>query len=291
MSESKTPRLSKWPYFMGDLLLVLVAAWVVYLSPHPLTTWPVLVLGVLTMPGAWLSVLPFTVEYRAAVKLAETEALTTVVEQINDLRTLANQISFATAQWQVVQDQASQTVKASQAVAERMTAEARAFTEFMQKANDSEKAHLRLEVEKLHRAEGEWLQGAVRLLDHVYALYQAGLRSGQPVLIEQLNQFQNACRESVRRVGLSPFEAKVDEAFDEKAHVLAGGQAPIPGAVIRRTVAPGYTFQGQLLRLPLVDVHQPPDEPNDLQNSERVSVVDDSGADGAQTQGSTPLGE
>ena len=58
---------------------------------------------------------------------------------------------------------------------------------------------VRLEVEKLRRAEGEWLQVLVRVLDHVYALHLGALRSGQPNLIEQLSNFQNACRDAARR--------------------------------------------------------------------------------------------
>ena len=61
-----------------------------------------------------------------------------------------------------------------------MTGEVRQFTEFMQKMNDSEKAALRLEVEKLRRGEGEWLQVLVRILDHVFALHAAAVRSGEP---------------------------------------------------------------------------------------------------------------
>ena len=47
--------------------------------------------------------------------------------------------------------------------------------EFLAKANDSEKGFLRLEVDKLKRAEGEWLQTLVRILDHVNALHQGAL--------------------------------------------------------------------------------------------------------------------
>ena len=48
-----------------------------------------------------------------------------------------------------------------------MTGEVQALTEFMKRANDSERATLRLEVEKLRRWESEWLQVAVQMLDHV----------------------------------------------------------------------------------------------------------------------------
>ena len=90
----------------------------------------------------------------------------------------------------------------------------------MQRANDSERATLRLEVEKLRRAEADWLQVLVRMLDHVYALHQGALRSGQPMLIEQVGNFQNACRDAARRVGLTPFTANEAEPFDAQRHQL-----------------------------------------------------------------------
>ena len=70
-----------------------------------------------------------------------------------------------------------------------MAAEVREFSEFMQKMNDSEKAALRLEIEKLRRGEGEWLQVLVRILDHVFLLHAAAMRSGQPKLVGQISQF------------------------------------------------------------------------------------------------------
>jgi molecular chaperone GrpE (heat shock protein) len=106
---------------------------------------------------------------------------------------------------------------------------------------------------QLPRAEGDWLQVLVRLLDHVYALHQAALRSRQPSLIDQLAQFQNACRDTARRVGLTPFVAAPAEPFDQQRHQLMDADAkPEAGAVVEETLATGYTFQGQLVRPALV---------------------------------------
>jgi len=100
----------------------------------------------------------------------------------------------------------------------------------------------------------------VRLLDHVYALHQAGLRSGQLVLIEQLRNFQNACRDAARRLGVVPVEAKPDEPFNDATHQLADPESKPPtSALISETIATGYTFRGQVLRLPLVNVKAGPE--------------------------------
>ena len=98
----------------------------------------------------------------------------------------------------------------------------------------------------------------VRVFDHIYALYVAGAQSGRPALSQQLANFQTACRDIVRRVGLVPIEAAEDEPFDEGKHQLAeSGVQPPPGARIAETIATGYTFQGQLLRAPVVRVKTP----------------------------------
>ena len=141
-----------------------------------------------------------------------------------------------------------------------MSAEVRAFTEFMQRVNDSEKATLKLEVEKLRRAENEWLQVLVRVMDHIYALNLGAARSGQPKLIEQLAHFQNACRDVARRVGLTAFLAESDEAFDSARHQVLDGNGDTPtDAKVAETVATGYTFQGRLLRPALVRLQAAPE--------------------------------
>jgi molecular chaperone GrpE (heat shock protein) len=123
----------------------------------------------------------------------------------------------------------------------------------MKKMNDSEKATLRLEVEKLRRGELEWLQVLVHILDHVFALHTAGVRSGDVKFAAPVTNFQNACRDIARRLGLTPFAAEPNEPFDAERHQVAGSkETPPAGSVIAETIGPGYTFQGRLLRPALV---------------------------------------
>jgi molecular chaperone GrpE (heat shock protein) len=247
------PQLSKWAFFLSDLLLVGVAGLFFWKSNLPLGIWEGGLIVLCVGGGAFLAVLPFVLEYRMASKMAEAEALGDVIGQIKNLENVAERITVATARWQSVQEVADRVAGTSKAIAERMSAEAKAFTEFMQRANDSEKATLRLEVDKLRRSEGDWVHVIVRMLDHVYALHLGAVRSGQPNLIAQMGQFQNACRDVARRIGLTPFAANPADPFDAERHQLVDGQkAPSEDARIAETIATGYTFQGRLLRPALV---------------------------------------
>lgn len=261
MSNQTDLKLLKWPFFLGDAVLLGFAYSYFLYAQHnhaPLGHWEGMLFLLSGVVGAVLAVTPFVMEYQAAVKMVETGAMVSTLGQIQNLEAVAGQISAATAQWQGVQEHSGRTATAAKEIAERMGAEVAAFTEFMQKANDGEKTNLRLEVEKLRRAEGEWLQIIVRMLDHTYALYQAAVRSGQPGLIEQVGQFQSACRDVARRIGLVPFIPAVNEPFDPVCHQSADAQAmAVTNAKIQDTVATGYTYQGQLIRPALVSLQNP----------------------------------
>ncbi|MCI0746268.1 MAG: hypothetical protein L0Y58_12760 [Verrucomicrobia subdivision 3 bacterium] len=258
MSQSARPHLPKWPFLLADLFLIGAAAWIVFQADKPISTWPTIAVLVCTCIGAWVAMTPFLKQYEADLKFAEADKLAEAVEQINNLRSFTNQISFATAQWQVIQENCGKTVNEARQIADGIAADAKAFSEFMLKANDAEKAHLRLEIEKMRRGEGDWVQVVVHLLDHVYALQQAAVRVGQQNVIAQLTQFQHACRDLARRVGLAPVEVKAGEPFNEKAHTLPDGHPkPGNGARIAQVLATGYTFQGQMVRNPLVVAKAP----------------------------------
>lgn len=255
MQNLMLPKINKWPFFVGDILLLLVAVGISFRTTAPLGVWEMGLVAACVALGAWLAVLPFLLEYRAAIKITETAALSDVVSQIGKMETVAEQIRDATEKWQTVQEHADKTARASKDIFERMAVEVKGFSDFMQKANDSERATLRLELDKLRRGEAEWLQVVVHMLDHVYALTQGALRSGQPRLIDQMGHFQNACRDAARRVGLSPFQVERSQPFDAEKHRLVDGDVtPASGARVAETIATGFTFQGRLVRPALVSL-------------------------------------
>ena len=265
MHDQIIPKLPKWPFFLGNALMVGLAYFICRQGGLPLRTWEVAAVVLSVALGAALGVLPFLSEYRAVVKIAQAENLASAVRQIQNLELVAAQISAATGLWQGAQESADKTAKAAKEVADGMTVELKNFSEFMGRAGENEKAALRLEVEKGRRAEGEWLQLIVRMLDHVFALYSGAMRSGQPNVIKQVDAFQNACRDVARRVGLVPFLAATGEPFEETRHQLVEGEAAATaGALVEETLATGYTYQGRLLRPAIVR----------LQNAESTAEED-----------------
>jgi molecular chaperone GrpE (heat shock protein) len=249
MNDATNWRIAKWPFLLGDALLIAFAYFIIWKSPHPISEWEIIVCFVSVGFGTVIGILPFILDYRAIGKAIEANALGAVAEKIQNLEQLAAQITSATNQWEVAQGHAEKTSAGAKQIADKMAAEVREFAEFMEKMNDSEKATLRLEVEKLHRGETEWLQVLVRILDHVFVLHAAAIHSGQPKLAEQITQFQNACHDVTRRIGLTPFIAAPDEPFNAERHqAVDAGEKPATDAVVGETVGSGYTFQGRLLR-------------------------------------------
>jgi molecular chaperone GrpE (heat shock protein) len=248
-----TKTLPLWPFLIVDLVFLALAGFIFQQSHRPLVWWEVGALILCAALGAAAFILPVLQRNTDRQTLLQAEKLADTAGKIQALEQLAAQIAQATSQWQAIQDTAAKTAQTSATLAQNMSSEAKAFTEFLQKANDLERSHLRLEIEKLRRAEADWLQIVVRLLDQVHALFQAAQQSGQPGLIAQIGHFQNACREIPRRVGLNAVPALPGEAFDPMRHQLQN-DAPGPDAPVSilDCVAPGYTYQGQLLRRPLV---------------------------------------
>src|SRR5690348_14902790 len=132
MRDPIEPRLAKWAFLLGDLLLLGVAGLVYSRSSLPLGAGQAALIAGCVGCGAVLAILPFILEYRLAGRLAESASLTDVVGQIKKLEIVAEQIGGATARWQSVQEVAERVASTSRAIAERMSAEAKAFTEFLQ---------------------------------------------------------------------------------------------------------------------------------------------------------------
>jgi molecular chaperone GrpE (heat shock protein) len=206
--------------------------------------------------GALILIYPFLREHAGAVKLWEQANLAEAAQQLDQLVTVANRVVAAAREWEGFQSNTQKLQQQSGQLVDRMVGEAKSFSELMQRMDLHEKQALRFELEKVRRQEAEMLQVLVHLLDHVHALRQAGDRSGQPQLAQQLANFRSACLETARRVGLLAFESEPGSPFDPHSHQTVDGREPAEGALIESTVACGYSFQGQPVRRILVTLRE-----------------------------------
>jgi molecular chaperone GrpE (heat shock protein) len=279
MRKLTVPRLTKWPFFLGDALLLALTFFICSRSQSPMGHLEMFACFLCVGLGAVLAIVPFHLEYRAATELLETEGLASAVSRIKNLEQLSAQIGYATSQWQIVRESADKTANAAKELAQGMATEIKGFEDFIQRSNEGEKATLRLEVEKLRRSEVEWLQVLVRILDHTFALHQAALRSRQAGVAEQIGNFQNACRDAARRIGLMPFAALPNEKFDGQRFQVVDGAKPSAETEVEETVAAGYTFQGKMLRPALVRTKgsqaapsAPPENPAENANQNQLPL-------------------
>ena len=284
MSLHTVPKTAKWPFFVGDALL-LSLAWFVYAQATMPFNGPTLAACVACVTlGAVLGIAPFILDYGAGVRLAESEGLTGTVEQIRGLQTIAAAVASATGKWQGVHEQASSAVDAARQVSDKMSEEMTSFMDFLDKAKDSERQHLSLEVDKLKRAESDWLGVLVRILDHAYALRLAAVNSSQPKVVDQLTQFQTAIRDVARRVGLTPFEAQAGTEFDSTRHQLPNGEEVASGTRIAATMATGFNFRGQMIRPVIVALENRENAASTEQPGQSLQSADPS----ASPEGSEP---
>src|SRR6478736_1793186 len=127
MYAQMQPRLARWPFFLGDGLL-LGAAYFIYLqTKYPMGAWQLFFIVLCAAGGAMLCVIPFLLEYRLLLKLTEAETLTSATAQLKNLEQLAAQIGSATGQWFTVQESADKTAAQAQQISERMSTEVKAF--------------------------------------------------------------------------------------------------------------------------------------------------------------------
>lgn len=252
MIDRPAAKLAFWPFVLVDLFFLALAGLIFSYAHRPLQFWEALALISCAAIGAWSFLTPFLRRHAVDVKCAESDNLTNTVTQIKNLDQIAAQLSSATNHLKTAQDDSKKTVDAAKSISDQMAKESRQFAEFIQKANDSEKNHLRLEVEKLRRAEVDWIQILVHILDHIFALNQAAVRSGKPALIEQMGHFQNVCRDTARRIGLV-CHGDGQTTFDEKLHQLSDTETkPENGAALGEVLAAGYSYQSRVVRRALV---------------------------------------
>lgn len=247
MSEQTVPRAAKWPFVLGDLCLLAAGGGVAWLAHSGRIPWSLSVAAVTTAAvgaGAWVLVTPFLRDQEAELRLREQDNLADTLQQIQQLERAASGIAAGASNLQSGQQALQRANETSAALVQQLAAERKSFTEILQRNQDQERQTLRLELEKLRRGEEETLRVVCHLLDHNFAVYQAGQQSPHPGVAQQLAQYRAACLDAVRRLGIVAHQATPGDAFHPDFHQTVDGKAPPEDSRIAGTLACGYTVRG-----------------------------------------------
>ena len=104
MNDVANWKVPKWIFLISDVLLLALAYFIVWKSPHPIGKWEIIACFASAALGTMIGTLPFILDYRAMGNALEVNALGAVAEKIQNLEKLAAQISSATNQWAGVQE-------------------------------------------------------------------------------------------------------------------------------------------------------------------------------------------
>src|SRR5690348_15017349 len=119
MQTQIRPRVPQWPFFLGDGLLVGAAYFICFQTRFPMGAWQLFFIVLCAAGGALMGIMPFLLEYRLLLKLAEAQTLTSVTDQLQNLEQIAKQIGSATGQWYSVQESADKTAAQAQQITQK----------------------------------------------------------------------------------------------------------------------------------------------------------------------------
>ena len=112
MKDATDWKIPKWPFLLGDVLLLGFAYFIVWKSPHPIAKWEIIACFASAATGTLVGIAPFILDYRAMGKVIEMGALGSIAEKIQNLEKLAAQIASATNEWMNAQSLAEKPARA-----------------------------------------------------------------------------------------------------------------------------------------------------------------------------------
>ncbi len=150
--QASPPPVKRWPFLLGDALLLAVAFGAVAAGGQsPLETGTIIVVAACALLGVGLFVTPFLLEYDARVRLAEASVRDQLDHQAKRLTQVAEQLSHAISRSQSTEEQAGQVLGTLEELSEKLASQSDDLAQSLARASDREVNELKAEVERLAR--------------------------------------------------------------------------------------------------------------------------------------------
>ena len=160
MTPSPMPRPPKWPYFLGDALLLALACYV-GLTVDPLSPLALSIIFGCVALGALLAAVPYVFDALADQRAADA-AFQQKLEAQNQRLAHATEVLAATAaQIKAAHEAAAKAVHAADALPYKLQEKIAEFTNQLQQRDDEDKAAMAKELDLLRDTEGQRLTALV----------------------------------------------------------------------------------------------------------------------------------
>ena len=231
--------LPKLPFFVGDALLLLTAAFIASRSDAPLGSGPLLAISACVGLGAILAAIPFLVDYARRQDEALDHRQHTLASLSRETAAAAEQISIAAASLPALTQHAAQAAKLADHLPKLIQDKIHLLKEALAEASDAEIENLRQELATLRSAETEKLESTVDKIDRTAARLDELLARWEqlPAQTEAAARELQSALKSANKPHAKPAH-KPAPAADEPAAKSAPHTAPKPAPEPEKTPDP-----------------------------------------------------
>ena len=161
MNLPSSPRPPKWPYLLGDIVLLALACIVGLTAESPLSATALSVIFGCVALGCVLGVLPYILDFSGEQRAAAAEFQQRLEAQNAKLLHSIEALAATGAQLKAAQEAAAKAVHTAESLPYKLQEKIAEFTTQLQQHDDEEKAAMAKELETLRDTEGQRLTALV----------------------------------------------------------------------------------------------------------------------------------
>jgi hypothetical protein len=252
----EAPKLTPWPFIVGDAVLLGLAAFIASQSPSPLTGAPLIAIVGCVGLGAVLACIPFLLNYTRRQDLALAERQNEIAALARTTSESAEQIGIVAQGLQSITDATQRALKPLDHLPQKLQEKINEFKIQLNEVNISENEALAQEVNTLRTSEIERLEAAfasVRKTAAELAALETTTRQHLADLNQTIARFATAAEHSA-----SETHAALNAGRDEASRAISVAQKAATTAFENAVANAILSLESHVSRVAAVPVASPP---------------------------------
>lgn len=180
MKLADAPRLSKLPFILGDLALLLLAAFIADRHPNPWSPLPLLVITGCVAAGVVASMIPFLVNHARDEEEAAAALRRELGEQFKRLMAASEHLQHSTVQLKTIEEIATKNLQTAEKLPYRLQEKIAEFNQQLAETENEQQEALAQELAALRSGESERLAAVAEKIVRTtgeWTKLEAGLRT------------------------------------------------------------------------------------------------------------------